>query len=343
MPTSLSTPVVVPALRCSAGSRALLAPEVVRDPDRRHREDARLCGARVSVRERQPQPAVVLVLGPERAGCRGAAGHGGGSPTGRGRWRGARADLGLGDGEAGADRLRGHRRLAAEAGGGWKTASRALCVSLRLRERLPRVEAGGGGSVGAARFAIPKPPCLRANTAIVTSASPSRSGCRSPPRSASQSRRSVAAARSPRVGRPLPCRGAAGGRRARPRPRRRWPSRHASRRRQRRSPPPESAPAVSTVVPIRASSLRGDQDGQWPSHPRPGAARSAAAAGRRCHAHAVVAGRVRVGEDEQRRQRADRVDAVDGRELVALEHRDCACSTRVGSTPTTNAGAAEPR
>src|SRR5918993_1332965 len=208
-----------------------------------------------------------------------------------------------------------------------KSVVRAFCVSRRWPESGSRASYPETSRMSRrpAPFAIPKPPpCLRANAATVTSASPPRSGRRSPRRSASHSRRSpLTATRSPSVSAwPLPRRGS-----------RITRAPAASAAAAVVSREPSSATITSTpgnwrrsssiVVPIRASSSRAaTRTVSGLSTPgRNRLDRRQDAVGR--VADAVVAGRVEVGEHEQHRERADRrVDAVDGGEAVALEDGD---------------------
>ena len=164
MPTSLSTPVVVLRAQVLAETALLPAPEVVRDPDRRHREDARLCEREHPARERQPQPARWFrSWGPNASRM---------SRSCRPRWR--KPDRSWPVARCSSrprprrrpgrrDRLRGYRRPQPgrrRAGRRPRERSASACAAPRA---APRVVAGGEADQSArACFAIPETAALLA-------------------------------------------------------------------------------------------------------------------------------------------------------------------------------------
>ena len=169
------------------------APEVVGEPDRRHRRNGRHRQPDSRTDERQAEPAVVDGLRPAREQRdRPAGGRGARTRAGRARSRGAR-------GRARSPRPRGRhgRRRSSSCVSTPKpiatgnTAERARAVRWRCPESGSRGASPQRSLISerAAVFASPRPPPTRAaNAAIVSSASDSTSGRRSPRRSASQSR-----------------------------------------------------------------------------------------------------------------------------------------------------------
>ena len=100
-----------------AEAALLPAPEVVGDPERRHRQEARLLDGDDPADERQPQAAMVSALRPEReqdvaelaTAVEEAAQVAAGGAV-------LQVDRGFGDRQALLCRVRRHRRLATEAG-----------------------------------------------------------------------------------------------------------------------------------------------------------------------------------------------------------------------------------
>ncbi len=253
----------------------LAAPDVVRDADRRHGQQARLGDGDEPADEREPQPAVVAPLRPEcqqdvaelpAAVDEAAQIARGGAVFQR--------QAGLPDAELRVHRVGGHCRLAAEAGSEREDSVARLLGQtplprerlLRRIARLPSNQAAGGllRDPEAATLLLGE----GGDRQVAVAVEQRPRGRRGDRRRRAGDHRAPLRAR--RASAPVLSPGAGAERRGRRHPRRRGRLRRASRRRRRSPAPPEIAAAAPRWSSRSAFPRRAPRSGSSGAHPPAG-------------------------------------------------------------------------